>query len=198
MRTLLIWLVASVSMAGWEDCPPLRERKGYVPALADVECHLEKPNEFYSSDQGTFTHEGTHGVNAQIRFGRGGFNAFYVLGNRCMVLREPNVTLSTLANSIKVRGKAFWYLQRGVWDNQPLYVLDELTAYINGCQAYLELGKGADYAHSRDYAWDLLRYARILAEIVRRRQPDYVDQKHLDEYLDYCERRLIIMEPTDA
>lgn len=83
----------------------------------------------------------------------GAVNAFYLLGNRAVRLNEPSgIKLSTIANAVPqpLRGMSYQlYLvqQRQYWENEPLYVHDEWSAYLNGLTTGLE-GKGRDGSYS--------------------------------------------------
>ncbi len=101
-------------------------------------------------DSVTTVHETTHGINSAIRNkygGTGNVNAFYLLNGEYVVLKEPGIKLSDVRDYVpeNMKGNSFYNLylvsQAKDWNNEPLYVLDELTAYTNGGIASLEMNK---------------------------------------------------------
>lgn len=195
--SLVFLFFACQCLAGWEECKPLRAKNPQLSgAVQDVECHLNAGHPYASSDLGHFSHEGTHGINSLIRNQHPGCNGFYTLSDRCMVLVEPKITLGMVSDAVPAdqRGGIYsLYMQqmRGHWDDHPLYVLDELTAYLNGCHGYLQQhGRGLDFEYSKKCAWEMLGYARVLVEVVKKRDPTYSDMVDLVSYLDYCKLRL--------
>jgi hypothetical protein len=117
--------------------PPKRDLT-VTSLLDDLECHLPAGHWYVSRDKINYAHEGTHGVNAEIRnaVGRPN-NAAYLLGDRAWVMAEPETTLSVVARRVpaSLRGggyKLYLIKQRRYWNNQPLYLLDEWSAYRNG------------------------------------------------------------------
>jgi hypothetical protein len=112
--------------------------------VSDIEGHLNPGHPYRSSDRVGWVHEGTHGVNSQLRntYKKPGF---YVLEDRAVLLDEPNITLTDVANAVpkSLRGRGYaLYLVRmaGSWNRQPTYVFDEWTAYTNGTEARYRRG----------------------------------------------------------
>lgn len=114
----------------------------------------------------TTAHECTHGINSEVRNkagasydiemkmgspspiymtnnGGGQVNAFYVLGGRAIILPEPPVRKRDVANAVpkSLRGDRFgtYITGQGAWDNQPLYIFDEWSAYINGAKCGIDM-----------------------------------------------------------
>jgi hypothetical protein len=122
----------------WFNYPAIRYIENLNPTLADIESHLP-PNNIYENHQDleNWAHEGTHGINSELRqqYGKPGF---YVLGDRAVLLNEPQTTISEVARLIprSLRGSSYnLYLLQSQrdWNNQPSYIFDEWTAYSNGC-----------------------------------------------------------------
>jgi len=70
-------------------------------------------------------------------------NAFYVLGGQAFRAHEPALKLADVANAVPrdLKGMAFQlYLrdQQRWWNDQPLYVWDEWSAYLNGLATALD------------------------------------------------------------
>lgn len=142
-------------------------------------------------------HESTHGVNSRIRNylaqqpGGAGVNAFFVGQDRgAFVLREPRIPLALVARYVpaECRGVSFnLYLvqQAGQWNEQPLYVLDEWTAYVNGAVVGLESGRPE--AYELQQAIEFCGYATALLLCVERHDKTYSDKEriNLEEFIGW-------------
>jgi hypothetical protein len=100
----------------------------------------------------TTAHEVTHGVNADIRNAQPAgskVNGFYLLRNQALVVPEPNFDKNQVAQFIPValRGDRFNTYVAGMreWDDRPLYLWDEYTAYTNGAFCAAELKDKNEY-----------------------------------------------------
>jgi len=87
------------------------------------------------------------GIPGYSAAGVGGMNACYVLKDRAFVAEEPPVSLSEVAGAVpsSMRGMSYQlYLvsQQQYWQNEPLYVFDEWSAYANGLSTALDAGGG--------------------------------------------------------
>ena len=123
---------------------PLREVTEYCDTVNDVQSQLEAGHGYNCDNPISTVHECTHGINSRLR-GIYKQPCFYVLGNKMFTFPEPKGTLKQVADSIpkRLRGSLYqFYLvdAQKYWNNQPSYVLDELSAYINALQARSELG----------------------------------------------------------
>jgi hypothetical protein len=176
----------------WLHFPPQKtpSDNDWGPFLLDIDSHL--PEEFgdhYSSrDLITHAHETTHGINTYLtnRYNRTGKPAygFYVGDDRAIVLVEPKVKLSQVAALIpkSVRGSRYkLYLdeQRQYFENHPLYIFDEWTAYVNGARAGIEQARRSPTAWDRRDdavvgALELTIYALGLARAVEEHDPGYL------------------------
>ncbi len=124
---------------------PVRDVTEFAPILNDVQSQLQAGHQYTCDDDITTVHECTHGINSRLRW-LYGKPSFYVLNNKAIILDEPKGTLAKVANRIPVdsRGKLYQlYLvdARQWWNEQPTYVFDEFSCYINGAQARRELGR---------------------------------------------------------
>lgn len=77
-------------------------------------------------------------------YGNNQINAFYVLENKVVVIQEPNTRIRSVAAKVpsSLRGGVYnLYLvqQAGSWDDTPLYIFDEWSAYTNGSACRLDL-----------------------------------------------------------
>jgi hypothetical protein len=169
------------------ELPPLR-RDSLGGTLGDVDCQLQEGHPYKDADRVTWTHEATHGVNARLRNEHRADIGLYYLNCRGFVIpASPRFTLADLANEIPTekRGRLYQlYLkdQQRWWNDSPLYVLDELTAYTYGAKAGFELGLTDRGEESRDNAREMWKYSRVAAAMARR--DDYEHQSALDEFLD--------------
>lgn len=144
----------------FEQYSAQRSVSGLGKVLGDIESHMPSGHIYKSNDKITWAHETTHGINSHIRMkfsSNNGYwslntfrslariNGFYVLENRAVVIREPATTISATAKLVprSLRGRVFnLYLvqQAGSWNDTPLYIFDEWTAYTNGSACRLDLG----------------------------------------------------------
>ena len=93
----------------------------------------------------TCAHETTHMINARLRnsLKKGkNINVFYLPTGWACVIEEPNMRKSQVAQFIpsNVRGYRYSTYVTGAteWDNQPLYLVDEWSAYINGAMVGID------------------------------------------------------------
>ena len=122
---------------------PIREVTEYSNIVNDVQSQLKASHDYGCPDPISTVHECTHGINARLR------NiyrkpCFYVLGNKMFSFDEPKDTLNNVAKSVPVKFRKSLYQfylidAQKWWNNQPSYVFDELSAYINALQARFEL-----------------------------------------------------------
>lgn len=170
-------------------CSPVQEYRSHNTIMADVGSMTRSVYE--DRDIITATHETTHFVNselhnASVRAGRRK-RCCYVLHGRYFAL-EPitTVTMRQVAQAIPVEMRTSRYATYCVTSQQwyaddPLYLADELTSYINGAEARKVAGI-TERVETIEFAYELLIFvlhARNLAE----RQED------LEAYLRHeCER----------
>lgn len=174
------------------------------PVMTDVIQHLPLSygNTYYDSDKITYTHETSHGIHADLRnnhndTGRRA-NAFYVPGNRAIVIPEPNVRKSAAAAFIpqSLRGTRYstYITGQSDWDDTPLYLWDEWNAYINGGEAGVELVRlGLWDAGWRDGVMGQLEftvYALAIAQAIYEQDPTYFEQNtQFREFLAFNTKR---------
>jgi len=159
--------------------------------LGDIESHLYDGHPFKNRDKVTWAHEGTHGINASIRNKYNGHNnAAYVLNDQAFLLDEPNFTLRDVADAVpqELRGSGYGlYLvsQQRWWNDHPLYVYDELAAYLNSTRIGMDVN--ADYdrvLYSFRKTIEFLGYARILIDVYCRTN-NVIGDEELDEFPSY-------------
>jgi hypothetical protein len=129
-----------------------------------------------SDDAITNIHEALHSVNSRFRqvFGpklHKKINCFYVLNNSVAVIEEPPTTLTKVAQRVpqSLRGRVFnLYLvqQAKYWNNEPLYILDEYSAYLAGTDGALQLNIKDRFQGSFEQSLEFFGYSLCLAETV--------------------------------
>lgn len=191
----------------WKRWPRVREVSdpdiGVV--LGDIESHLPSRHGYSDRNKMTWAHEGTHGVNANIRNSLSNakevFNALYVLQDRAVVLKEPNVTIDAVARDIPkgLRGPSYGlYMvdQAVVWQDRPLYVMDEWVSYTNGAEAGKELNvQGWYYELLQAHNFNV--YCLCLAMVMQRDVSDYDDSEFKRFLMWNTERVFRISMPSD-
>lgn len=164
--------------------------------LRDVlsRCDARGARTAYDASQTTYCHEATHMLNSRIRQvagGTGNVNVSYVGGGKYCVLPEPRVTISQVfANVRKYREKfhANVFSTAREWEGEPLYILDELSAYINGSQAAREL-RCDDHGSLDRCVW-CAEFADRLVETVQQRDPNYSHLAELRDLVAYQKNRI--------
>ncbi|WP_372371097.1 hypothetical protein [Candidatus Uabimicrobium sp. HlEnr_7] len=114
--------------------------------LQDIKNH----EVFYENnfkDLVTTAHEATHDIsiffrmNEQQHYFRK-INAFYVFDNKVAIIENPPIALEKVYNFIpkELKGKLFdnYFPNAGYQDN-PLYIWEEWTAYVNGAEVGTDL-----------------------------------------------------------
>lgn len=164
----------------------------------------------------TFVHECSHAVHADIRndkvkiiktkvgylpipdpdFNRPkmgvGENGFYMLNNKAYKCKEPPIKKSQVAPYVhsQLRGFRFktYITGQTAWDNQPLYVLDEWSAYLNGTECAIELASMNDMANKgtdiSSGPVEFLMYSMGLVMAVRKLSPKWFDEE--PDFMKFC------------
>ncbi len=150
---------AGIEWFTWPAQQPSIGAAAWGTQLTDIARHLPSQygDTYWDSDPITAGHETTHGIQAHLRNYETpasiGWNAFYVLDNKAAFVAEPAMRKSDIAPFIPLplhgdRYATYITGQTG-WDDTPLYVFDEWTAYINGA----EVGVGQVAAGLYTGAW---------------------------------------------
>jgi hypothetical protein len=135
--------------------------------LGDIDAHLPAGHIYKDSDKVTWAHETTHGINARIRNELRVQNGFYCLFNRAFTIDSPKITLKDISNNTPAslkQGKTYkLYIvqQQRYWNDTPLYVLDELTAYTNGAIVGIENQMWDRATYSLECAKEMLEFSKI-------------------------------------
>lgn len=118
------------------------------------------------NDLVTTAHEATHGANATIRNQQQAadpVNGFYLLNGTALVVKEPKFRKSLVVQYVPqaLRGLRFNTYVQGMrdWDDRPLYLWDEYTAYTNGALCAAQLKDRNEYTMSwSDWAMGPLEF----------------------------------------
>ena len=156
------------------DWQPLRNVGNLGPVVTDIESHLPAGNVYQDADPITWCHEGTHGINSILR-NRMRMPTFYVLNNRAVPLPEPATTLSAVAQVVPatLRGDVYGlYLveAQSDWNEQPSYVFDEWSAYINGSDCRFQRGI-QDRGETVQYMAEMSVYSICVAAAAKSADP---------------------------
>ena len=175
IAAILAWLLLlAVARSEWVQIPPSRHA-AQQGILGEIESRMPAVHIYRDRDIVTWAHETEHGLNSRIRCRyQGHVNAAYIPGGLALVLPEPPVTLGEVARAIPPadRGPVYsLYLveQRRYWDREPLYLVDELSAYTIGAAVGIEHGLTRRAAESLAYAAELRGYALVMAALARQR-----------------------------
>lgn len=155
--------------------------------LPDIESHLPRQygSTYREPDHVTWAHETTHGINSHLRnnYNNTGkeANGFYVGNDRGVVMAEPNMRKSQVAEHVpqSLRGNKYdMYIRgQGAWDKQPLYIMDEWNAYTNGGKAAVDMAKQGKFTQQRQDAvsgqLEFTAYSFALGKAIEKNDPNY-------------------------
>lgn len=125
----------------------------------------------------TNAHETSHFISSALR--RPGVNGFYLGNGQAVLLKEPDVTLADVARYVRVKGwrfKTYFVDMRRYWNDRPLYVLDEFTAYTWGATVAVQdadAGRRLERTDAVSGCMEFATYAAALAECVENEDPEY-------------------------
>jgi hypothetical protein len=170
--------------------------------LTDIMQHEAPGDSDNYDDLVTLGHETSHGIHAYIRnhLNTSGqrMNGFYVLDNRAVLVKEPNLRKRDVAPYVPKSLQGYRYAQyvtgQTAWDDTPLYLYDEWNAYVNGGAS------GVDLVNNNlwNYPWrdavsgviEFSAYALATGMAVRDRDPNYFQSYvQFKEFLAFNLRR---------
>jgi hypothetical protein len=200
---LVLLLLTSTARAEWIKLEPKTEQSNNS-ALADIISQCRPGDIYETKDLMTKAHESTHGIHSRLRNEFKRENGYYLLKGRAFLIDSPNITLRDVAKSVpKEKQKGLLYdlylikaSQGGIngWNDTPLYVIDELIAYINGCITGLEYPNiehaKNDTVYSYKCVLTMWEYTKIAQELSRK--SGFEHQKELDEFLDFVYNKRIL------
>jgi hypothetical protein len=175
----------------WKQVRKPETGRGAV--LGDIIAHCVDNGVYASNDYEEYAHEATHGIASDIRqYYRGTCNGVYVLNDRAVVWPIPPCTIAQALDGVE-KGQVYrdtiWAYKQ--WNENPLYLFDELTAYTNGLQCALELDiEPAQVKHDFAAIDELRRYCKALTVYIDSHKLKYDYNKDLTTYIDFNERLL--------
>lgn len=122
---------------------PIRTSTVSSKVLNDLECHIQEGHQYRAANLVTWAHETTHGINSILR-NKYGRPALYLTGNEFAYLKPAQKRLNHVAKIVPPLLHDHLYNlylveQQRDWDDDPYYILDEWSAYCNGCLLRNEL-----------------------------------------------------------
>jgi hypothetical protein len=113
---------------------------------SDVLVHTK--SEIFGTKHGrsTSAHENTHQINSELRNFytpelKRRVNAFYVLNGNAALVDEPDVKMSFVKQFVPESLRSFrWktHFTNDDWEDRPLYIMDEWSAYIIGAKCSVD------------------------------------------------------------
>jgi len=133
----------------------------------------------------TNVHETIHGIHSYLRnkykSSNNRVNGFYGLDGRGIIIEEPNIRKSQIKKFVPQNLRSFrysLYLDRSAeWDDTPLYIYDEWTAYVLGGKCNVDDVQNNRYkggwSDGVSGCLDFSIYAIALSMAVKEYDPDY-------------------------
>lgn len=153
--------------------------------LSDVTSHSRgKP--FTGDKRATNAHETAHGIHSELRNDytdslKKKVNGFYVLEGRGVIVEEPKIRKSQVNYFVPEKLRSYrwqtYFIGQNSWDETPLYILDEWSAYVIGGKSCLDDSAKGIY---RD-GWtdgvsgclDFSIYTLALCMAIQKNDPEY-------------------------
>ena len=183
------------------EFPPVRIASKGGKILSDIISHLPAGNIYEDADLATSGHECEHGINSAIRQKYQGMAGFYCLENRAVTIKNPPIRLTQVGKNIPqvLRGDVYrLYLvsQASSWDSEPLYILDEFSAYTHGTMVGIE--NNLKRSESCQYMTEFVVYSLGLVKTMKDANVQY-DEQELKNYLRWqIERVVNTIKQTDG
>ena len=120
--------------------PSLRQHDDSV--YEDVMAHCARPNR--GDGRYTDAHETSHFISSEIRNKHSGKNnAFYILKDRAYVVDHPPITIRDIGRYVPsslrgMRYDLYFVQQLRYWNEEPLYIAEELNCYTIGGMTALD------------------------------------------------------------
>lgn len=188
----------------FQTLKPFSPVRGQTESLKDINSHINQPNIYESDDD--LGHERTHGINSLLRNDRGiisrfqgsKINAFYVLQNRYIVLREPRFTkrhVQALIPRDYVDSSLYpLYVLDTSWADTPSHLIDEWVAYTNGSQVHVEYAKAGVDLHRGGSIKGMMQFnafATAFVQAIDRYDPNFVDKVEYQKFVYWNLKRSV-------
>jgi len=127
------------------EVPTFRNQSG-DSVYDDVLSHSKDRPFGNGHGRATNVHETAHGIHSYLRNTHGSsgrkVNGFYVLNGRGVIIEEPRMRKRQVAEFVPQNLRSYRYSTyitgQGAWDDTPLYIYDEWTAYVLGGMTNVE------------------------------------------------------------
>lgn len=158
----------------------------------DVLSHCTRPNR--GDGRYTDAHETAHFISSEIRNAHSGHNnGFYIADGKGVVVDHPKITIGDIAGYIPTVLRGFRYQlylvdQRRYWDNEPLYIAEELNCYIIGGSVAVDDAKNGRRLERTDAvagAFEFSIYCVAMCMAVKDNDPGYWEKdKQFHEFME--------------
>jgi hypothetical protein len=189
--SLLIQTTCHAQTAKWLKVPKVRNGTD-SNIVSEITNRLPNTSIMNGEDTVGRGHYGGHGINAYLRqkYGRGTNvdNASYMPGGFAFIAPEPSqFTLTDVVRQTNAPMPA-GNLAIPHWNRQPLYILDELSAYTCGTLSGIQAGQSHTTRTRFSYkcAKDLLAHAKTMVRLSKER--GYSEAKALEWYVKHVEK----------
>jgi hypothetical protein len=159
---------------------PLRQHDGSV--YDDIAAHCTRPNR--GDGRYTDAHETSHFVSSEIRNQHSGRkNGFYILKDRAYVVDHPPITIRDIGRYVPsslrgMRYDLYFVQQLKYWNEEPLYIAEELNCYTMGGSCALddrEAGRSLERTDAVAGALEFSVYTAALVMCVEQQAKAYWD-----------------------
>lgn len=165
------------------EVPTARTSENSV--YGDVISHSQEAPFGDSHGRATNSHETGHGIHSYLRnkytqeMGKR-VNGFYCLGGRGCIIEEPKIRKSDankfVPESLRSYRWSTYMVGQTSWDDTPLYIYDEWTAYVLGGKTNVDVRSGRYKDGWTDGVSGCLGfsiYATAICMAVKEKDPDY-------------------------
>jgi len=178
----------------WINYPAVASHSTEITLFGDIVNHYAGTLTY--PDRMTVAHETTHMINADLRNKNGnGLDpvGFYVGYNMAVVFLQPKISKTVIADFVptSLQGDRFHTYVTGMteWNDSPLYLYDEWTAYTTGGAVCVEQVINKNY----DSSWtdgvmgltEFSVYALATVLAIEKYDPSYLD--NTPAYLTYTD-----------
>jgi hypothetical protein len=164
---------------------PESRKNSEQSVYGDVMRHSQESPFGDKNGRSTNVHETVHGINSYLRNkyyeSKKVVNGFYALEGRGVIIDEPNMRKSNINKFVPESLQSFRYALyidgSQAWDDKPLYIYDEWTAYVLGGKCNIEdvqnnRHKG-EWSDGVSGCLDFSIYSIALSMAVKEIDPDY-------------------------
>ena len=149
LAELFIWvfviLVCSIALSEEVVYYPVKSVTDYKEKSKYAEILSKTKRKVTGYSRSTNAHETTHMIHAELRMknnSSGHHNSFYIVNTGAIDFPEPKIKKNDVAKYIPqaLRGSRYstYITKAQVWNDQPLYLVDEWIAYLNGAEVAIE------------------------------------------------------------